>query len=336
MLTYRKVVFKEKGLVELQNGQLDENALPAGHVLMHNHYTLISTGTELACLAGLEGWFQMPAVPGYIGVGEVVKKAADVDCCEVGDVIYHFGGHSEYAVMPTTGCFMKVPEGIEEKYVPLIRAATIGLTAVRASSIEFGDHVAVTGQGLVGIMTAQLAHLQGARAIGIDRHEGRLALARACQVDQTINPSREDMAERIRTLTRGEMVDTFIEAIGNTEVLVDSLPCLAKNGEMVILGTPRTSYIAECSDIFLKVFLGENNIRFKGAHEWKDPYMPDPFVKHSIISNTQDVIDYMVAGRLVYQPLLTHVCRPEDCVDVYASLKTDKEHYMGVVFDWKK
>lgn len=336
MLQNRKVVFTSKGNVELQVESFDETKIPAGHVVLKNHYSLISTGTELACLNGYEGWFQMPAVPGYISVGEVVAKADDVSCCEIGDVIYNFGGHQEYAVMPTTGCFMKVPSEIEEKYVPLIRTATIAMAAIRTSDIVFGDYVAVTGQGLVGIMTAQLAHLQGARAIGIDHHDNRLKLAKQCQVDYTINSSDCDMKEEISRLTNGEMIDTFVEAIGNTKVLVEGTDCLAKNGEMIILGTPRTTYVTDCSPIFNKVFQGSSNIRFKGAHEWKDPYEPDEFVKHSIISNTKDVIDYMVNGRLVYKPLLTHVVRPEQCAEIYADMQVNKDKYMGVVFDWTK
>ena len=336
MLNYRKIVFIGSGRVELQKDKLDDSSIPAGHVLLRNHYSLISTGTELACLAGLEDWFKMPSVPGYISVGEIVKMAPNVEGYQIGDIIYNFGGHSELSIMPITGCFMKVPDGIEVKHVPFIRIVSMALTAIRASTIELGDYVAVTGQGMLGVMTAQLAHLQGARAIGVDFHESRLQIAQKCNVDFTINPDRENVLESVKEITRGKMLNTVVEAIGNTQVVVESLPLLAKNGEMILLGTPRTNYDIDASNILMKVFLGDYGIRLKGAHEWQYPYEHNAFKKHSIIRNTEIAIDYMRNGRIIYEPMLTHLCNPEDCSEAYHNLKTDKGTYFGVLFDWTK
>lgn len=336
MLKTRKVIFSEPGKVQMYTEDFDDSNIPAGHVLLKNHYSLISTGTELACLDGLEDWFTMPAVPGYVCVGEIVKKAEDITDYQVGDIIYNYGGHQEYNIMPVTGCFCKVPSAISEKYAPLIRMATIALAAVRAADIQLGDYVAVTGQGTIGIMAAQLAHLQGAVSIGIDRHDSRLSIAEECQVDYTINPKSTNTALKIQELTEGRMLNTLIEAIGNTQVIMDSMEYMAKNGEIVLLGTPRTQYVHNCADAFFKVFHSDYNLRFKGAHEWKDPYEPDSFVKHSIIRNTKVVMDYMAQDRIIYKPLLTHVVRPEECRDIYHALGNDKETYLGVVFDWTK
>lgn len=336
MIEYRKVVFVKPGVVEMQTDKLDETQVPAGQVLLKNRYSLISAGTELACLAGLEGWFQMPAVPGYISVAEIVALGDGVEGFKVGDVIYNYGPHSEYFFWPVAGCFMKIPEGIEEKYVPFVRLASIAAGAIRTSNIVFGDYVAVTGQGGVGIMAAQLAHIQGARAIGIDQKDGRLAIAKQCQVDYTVNSAKADLEAELKSITKGHMVDTWIEAIGNTRVAAEAAGYMAKNGEVILLGTPRTEYTANLSDVFMKVFLGDNGVRFKGAHEWKDPYEPDTFVKHSIIRNTEVAMDYMASGRLVYKPLLTHEFAPEDCSGVYQNLIENKDDYMGVLFNWTK
>lgn len=336
MLEYRKVVFTDVNKVELQKDTLDDQNVPAGHALLKNHYTLISTGTELACLAGYEGWFQMPAVPGYISVGEIVKLGEDTEGCAVGDVIYYFGGHSEYSIWPVKGgCFMRVPEEIEEKYVPLVRTATMAATAIRVSEIEWGDYVAVTGQGMMGIMAAQIAHLQGATAIGIDHHDSRLEIAKKCNVDYALNSAKCDVKEEITKITNGNMINCAIEAIGNTQVLIDNIDLLAKDGEAIILGTPRTTCNTDASPIFTKVFLGDFDVKFKGAHEWSIPYEKDTFVKHSIMRNTEIAFDFMKSGRLEYKSLLTHVVKPEECADIYAELKTNKDDYMGVVFDWR-
>lgn len=330
----RKVVFTAKGQIELQSVDFELPKLGENEVLIRNHYSLISSGTELACLNGLESsWFHMPAVPGYIGVGEVVAKGENVNDLREDEIVYHFGGHSEYLVLPSSNCF-SVPAEIEEKYVPFVRIATIALAAIRVSNITFGDYVAVTGQGLVGIMTAQLAHLQGAQAIGIDHHENRLDIAKQCQVDFVVNSAEKDMKQELERLTGGRMVNTFVEAIGNTKLLAEATQCMARNGEIVILGTPRTEYTTNCSDLFMKVFHSGSDIRFKGAHEWRDSFEEDRFARYSISGNTKTVMQYMANGRLLYKPLLTHVVRPEECAAIYTDLQADKNAYMGVVFDW--
>lgn len=331
----RKVIVPETGKVAFVTGEMQMPVLAPGSALIRNHYTLISTGTELACVNGYESsWFNPPAVLGYTSVGEIVALADDVTSFQVGDVVYHFGGHQEYQVMPVSGCFMKVPEGIEEKYVPLVRMATIAAGAIRTSDLEIGDFMAVTGQGMIGIMVAQLAHMQGAYSIGIDRHPSRLNVAKLCHADYVINPKEADVLTEIRKITNGQMLDTFVEAIGNTQISAQAVDYMARNGEIILLGTPRTKYEADLAPVFFRIFNSDYNIRFKGAHEWKDANEPDKFVKHSIVRNTEIMFRMMQDGRLVYKPLLTHTVKPEDCAEVYRELAVNKEDYLGVVFDW--
>jgi hypothetical protein len=58
----KKVVFVKPWEVELQKDIIDVDNIPSGHVLLKKLYSLISTGTELACLSGGASWFQFPAV----------------------------------------------------------------------------------------------------------------------------------------------------------------------------------------------------------------------------------------------------------------------------------
>lgn len=331
----RKVVVTKTGKVEFTVEDMKMPKLASGEALMKNHYSLISTGTELACINGFESsWFCPPAVPGYTSVGVIVALAENVEGFEVGDIVYYFGGHQEYTVMPTSGCFMKAPREIEEKYVPFVRMATIAAGAIRTSGIEFGDYMAVTGQGMIGIMVGQLAHMQGAYAIGIDRHDTRLEIAKQCHVDFVINPREADVKGKITEYTKGNMLNTFVEAIGNTKIVADAMDYMARDGEIIILGTPRTSYEGDMSPVFMNIFHSDHNIRLKGAHEWKDANEKDRFVKHSIVRNTEIIFRMMAEGRLVYKPLLTHLVNPRECEKVYRELAVNKEDYLGVVFDW--
>lgn len=228
-----KVVAVEPWKVELQVEDLDVGTLKPNELLVRKRFTLISAGTELACISGREFWFKLPGVPGYAAISEVVDKGAKVSGFEVGDLVFHHGKHSLYEVIslgpgrgPGAGgpLIVKTPEGIDPLRAIFARMATVAMTAIRVSHIELGDWVAVTGLGVVGNLAAQLAALQGARVVGIEISEGRLTRARACGIEQVVSPAKVDVVEHVKALTDGIDVSTLIEASGASQVLLESLP----------------------------------------------------------------------------------------------------------------
>lgn len=335
MISFRKILFNENNTATLERDVLDDSSLGENSVLLRNCYSLISTGTELARLAGTEWYFKLPKVPGYCCVGEIVRKGSSVERFEVGDRIYCFGSHQEYQVVNLTGAVaLKIPDGFNLMYAPFIRIFTIAFTAIRVSGIQIGDFAAVIGQGLIGCAAAQLAKLQGASVIGIDPFEKRLGIARSCGVDYVINPSSENAKDAIAEITRGGGVNTLIEAAGNPRALLGLLDSVARGGEVILLGSPRGTCPEDITPLLNSCHLADRDITFKGAHEWKYPILRDKFVKHSMERNSDIVLQYLQDGRLSAGQLLSHVCRPEDAGLVYDGLKNDRNAYMGVIFDW--
>jgi len=335
MLEYRKVVFVKPWVVEMQKDKIDDENIPQGHVLLKKLYSLISTGTELACLSGQESWFPLPGVMGYCCIGEIVNKASDVSDYNIGDKIFCYGSHTEYEILPTSGIFIKVPDGVEDKYVPLVRMATIAATAIRTSNIEFGDYVLVTGQGLVGNMAAQLARIQGGIVIATDVCQKRLDISKKCGIDYVLNSKECDLSEEIKKITSGKMVSTCIEATGIPSVMASSLNLIAQNGEIILLGTPRAEYNTNLTDILSYCHLAAHNITFKGAHEWIYPVNEDEFVKHSLERNSKVMLEFFKNGRICLDGLITEVVKPEKCAEAYDNLRNNKDDYMGIVFDWQ-
>jgi 2-desacetyl-2-hydroxyethyl bacteriochlorophyllide A dehydrogenase len=336
MLQNKKIVFDKVWEVSLHTEDLDDNNIPEGFVLLKKIYSIISTGTELACLSGNENWFKMPSVPGYACVGEVVKCGAKVDSFKAGDKILCYGNHSLYEVMPVKGIFMLVPPGVDLKWVPFVRMTTIAATAVRTSAIEFGDYVAVCGQGLVGNMAMQLASLQGAQVIAVDVADNRLEAAKKCGAALTINSAKLDAAEEIKKFTKGKGVSTLIDATGIPALDVKNVEWVAQNGEMIFLGSPRGVYETNITPFLNHVHLAPFNVTLKGAHEWKFPINKNPFVKHSLERNSELVFDFIARKKIVLEPLLSETASPSDCSVVYANLRDKKDLYMGILFDWSK
>lgn len=330
----KQIVFTQPWTVEVVEESYAQPVLTGNQVLVKKKYTLISPGTELACLSGNEGWFLMPSVPGYAAVSEVVEIGPEVSRYKSGDLVFHFGKHSLYEVTKAEGVFLKVPEGLELKWVPFVRMATVAMTSLRTSSIELGDRVLVTGLGLIGNMAAQLAGLQGASVIGTDLSPERLEIARRCGIDHPI-AGGANLKQMVTELTGGSGVSTLIEATGVPQVALDSVSMVGTYGEMILLGSPRGDYQSNVTELLNAVHLnGRGCVTLKGAHEWRYPVEPNAFVKHSFVRNSEIIFRLLHNNKLQIEPLISHVVRPEEASTAYEGLRNNKDKYSGVLFDW--
>ena len=333
-----RVIFSAPNRIEVQSAM--EALAPLGEhdLLIQTHYSLISAGTELACLSGVEAWFPFPGTPGYASVGEVVDVGGQVTDFALGDIVYSMGGHQQYQRLdssnPRALC-VKVPAGMNLAQAVFTRMVCVAFTALRVSTIELGDYVAVTGLGLVGNFAAQLAGLQGGRVIGLDLSGRRVELARACGVAHALVLNPATLEEDAAAITGGAGVTTLIEATGNPRALPPALPLVGRYGEVILLGTPRGAYESDLTEVLRHVHLdGLGNVTFKGAHEWRYPVPRDAFVKHSIRRNAELTLELIRAGELQVAPLHSHTLKPEQAEQAYNGLKHQKDEYIGVVFDW--
>lgn len=337
MISYRKVVITAPEVVELQTAELDETALKPNELLIKKYYSLISAGTETACRSGKELWFKLPGVPGYSGVGEVVAAGKQAKRFQIGDIVYYKGKHCEYEVVSEDDLVIKIPDGTPLEYVPFVRMAAISSSAIRASNIEFGDDVAVIGQGLIGLTAMMEAKMQGARVIAVDPSEKRLAIAKQCGADETLNPNTVNVKEVIEQLTEKRMVTTLIDATGSSKVVCENIGNIAWGGELILLGSPRKPYEANVTELLQHIHQFRFNVEVKGAHEMRYPLMGgNKFVKHSTERTSRILIEKLRDGSFPVKPLLTQKVRPEDAAEVYARIAAGDEEYLGVIFDWTK
>lgn len=331
----RKIVFTAPQTVEVQQEEVSTDGLGRDELLIESLYSVVSAGTELACLAGREAWFSLPRVPGYATVGRVAALGGAVTGLREGEVVLHYGGHQSYNRRKQGDFLLPVPEGIDGAVAAMTRLATVAFTSIRVSDIEAGDFVAVAGLGAVGNLAAQLAQIQGGRVIGVDVSAGRIALARKCGIEQTVNAAQEDAAARIEELTGGEGVAAVIDATGNPRAIAGEMEWVGKRGELILLGTPRGEAQGDLTALLQGVHLWPHGcVTLKGAHEWRYPVLHDPNVKHSLERNSRVAWWLQQTGRLRMRELITHHVSPDDAPAVYAGLRTRKDEYVGVVFDW--
>ena len=294
----RKIVFEAPYQVALHE---EDAALKpaAGELLVETQYSLISTGTELACLSGGEDWFQMPATPGYCCVSRVLEAGAGMEEYRPGDLVFHYGMHTRYQLTSPNpwNLIARVPEGVDLRLIPMVRMATIAFTSIRVSDIQLGDLVVVSGLGLVGIMAAQLAKLSGATVIGIDPAPHRRALAEQVGVDRAVAPDgAEEAVKRAGTAALARTRSSRRRAF--PACAESCLKLVGYHGEMILLGTPRGGYEAKLANVLRWVHLDELGcVTLKGAHEWRLPLQRDRFTKHSIERNTHICFDLIAKGQ---------------------------------------
>lgn len=332
----RKIVFEAPYQVALH--QEEESLKPAaGELLVETQVSLISTGTELACLSGGEDWFKMPATPGYCCVSKVLEAGEGMEDYHPGDLVFHYGMHARYQLTSPNpwNLIAKVPEGADVRLIPMVRMATIAFTSIRVSDIQLGDVVVVSGLGLVGIMAAQLAKLSGATVIGIDPAPSRRALAEKVGVDLAVAPDGAE--EAVKRLGGGFGANTVIEATGIPACAESCLKLVGYHGEMILLGTPRGDYEAKLANVLRCVHLDELGcVTLKGAHEWRLPLQRDRFAKHSIERNTHICFDLIAKGKLHVGELISREITPEEAPAVYLELNRDRNACLGVIINWKE
>ena len=335
-LQSQAVVFVVPNEVMFTHWTVEKSRLGSEEVLLQTEASVVSPGTELAVLGGGEAWAPLPQVPGYGSVGRVLVVGSNVRGIRVGDRVFTHGRHAAQSY--SANIIVPVPAGLSSLDAVFARIGQIAMTALRISEARLGDFVAVLGLGSIGNMAAQLFALSGCEVIGIDPSAGRAARAGACGVHHTLSPE-DNLVERVRQITGGRMCRTVVDATGAAAV-IETAPALAGSlGEVILLGSPRGAHRSDLTGFLNQVHLWKNGcITIKGAHEWRLPVREDPTgrVLVSMEGNVKSLLQLLAEGRLNIEPLKSHVVSPTKAAEIYAGLTSDKEHHLGVVFDWSR
>lgn len=326
----RRVIIPSEGIAKCEafefKGIENDN-----QISVETHYSVISAGTELAILRGTESWAKMPFVPGYGSVGTVLETGKNVKDIKVGQKVFCYGPHASHAVI--SDLIFPIPNGLDLQYLPLLRMAAVSITAPRVSSAEFGDLVAVVGMGLVGNIAAQIFQAMGCRVIAIDTMKERLEKIASLGVKYVLQPS-DNIKNDIEQLC-GELPVTVVDATGIPKVIEQCLSFVAKNGELILLGTPRGEYQTDLQKFLTPFHLARTNVRLKGAHEWVFPRQQTS-EKHSIPSNVASLIRAIEDGKIKLEELVSHTISPEEIQSAYNGIKNNPSEYLGVIIDWGK
>ncbi len=346
-----------KGFKYIVVAEVPDPVLRPQHVLIRPHYSLISSGTEMASIH-TEGvvkevaenpshltkvWDVMKvagpsrtiaetlakfgeyAPLGYSGAGIVVEKDPAIRELEIGDRVAYGGettGHCE-TVIAGRNLAVKLPETVPFQAACFTTLGSIAANAVRIAGIGFGDTVAVVGLGLVGQLVAQLARVQGGVVAGLDLKPERVELAKQLGADFGIEG--EGAAAQVAAVTDGRGADVVIVAAAakSAAPVQLALDICRERGRIVIVGAVEVAvpweaaYRKEVSILMSRAY-GPGS--YDAEYEQQGRDYPLAYVRWTEQRNMQEFVRLLEAGRVDVAKLVTHEFRLKDAAQAYGTL----------------
>ena len=87
------------------------------------------------------------------------------------------GALAEYISIPANLVY-KLPDELSYDEGVLVEPLSIAVYAVRKVGMKVGDHIAVVGQGPIGLFVDFVAKASGGTVYGFDKHDNRIAYAK--------------------------------------------------------------------------------------------------------------------------------------------------------------
>lgn len=255
-------------------------ALQKGQVLVRNHFSLISPGTEGRTVRdarlglvpkalarkdevkkviqsvrtlGLKETYRLvmnkldaPSSLGYSCSGEVISVAPDVQHLRIGDRVACAGStavHAEVVAIPALLC-APVPQAVSMDDAAFTTLGAIALQGIRQSGLNMGEHAVVIGLGLIGQLTLELLKAGGIRATGIDTRKEAVDFARENGHTQCYLRNEPRLESIIKHQTNGHGTDgVIITASTSSTDPVDLAGVLSrKKGKVIIVGSVPTGF----------------------------------------------------------------------------------------------
>lgn len=337
-------VITGKGEVKAVEQEMPE--LLDNEVMIKVHASLISPGTEMMAVKGFR------ATPdetkedfafGYANAGEIIEVKGDCKDLKVGMRVAAMGGgkaqHANYANVPVN-LVVPIPDEVTYEQASYACLAATSLQGVRRTIPQLGEYGAVLGAGIVGNLAAQLYKLSGSRVIVWEGLDNRIAMAKACGIQNFANFKTQDTVEVTKEFAAPYGLDFAMLAFGGnaTQAWESVKSCMKVSADGHAMG--RVILIGGCKvEIGGGAYSGNLDIMASSrtgagyhdnAYEFGKDY-PDAFVQFTTQRNLREIVRLIAEKRLLVDPMTTHRM-PLDEVGTAADLLVNEpEKAMGII-----
>lgn len=221
-------------------------------------------GTDLHAFEGTQPYFEYPRILGHelaaiihethatsgFAKGEAVTiipyfhcgkciacTHGKPNCCVNMKVcgVHVDGGMRTYLSVPNHSLIKS--EGLSFDELALIEPLAIGAHSIRRAGVQQDEFVLVMGAGPIGLGIMEFAGIAGAHVIAADINAQRLSFCKdKLKVEHAINVLSENVTERLKEITGGDMPVVVIDATGNLKAINAAFQYLAHGGRYVLVG----------------------------------------------------------------------------------------------------
>ena len=319
-----------------------------GEILIKNHYSVVSTGTEIATIEssnksvadklqdssniqkGLElfekegvraVWNAVfpknisPIQLGYSSSGKVIEVGRDVKNFHVGDMVVSNGNHAEYVVVNQKLC-SRIPEETSPKDAAYTVLGSIALHGLRLSETSLGSRIVVVGLGIVGQLVCRLAEAQGSEVFGIDPDVVRR------KDNKNFFPSIDD-------LPVDEVDSIIITAASNSNEPIEAATKIARNKSKIVvvgdipLNISRNEFYYKELELVVSKSYGPG--RYDKQYEVLGNDYPIEYVRWTENRNFEAFLKLLSQGQISIQGLITNEIDFEESPEVYNSFNSEEK-----------
>ncbi|MGY6568798.1 MAG: NADPH:quinone oxidoreductase family protein [Salinarimonas sp.] len=245
----------------------------------------------------IEGKYQtrpeLPFSPGAEFCGVIEALGEGVSGWRIGERVAGYSGYNaaREAVIASADRIVRVPEGLSDEQAAALQI-TYGTTIhalIDRAQLREGETLAVLGAaGGTGVAAIEIGKALGARVIACASTPEKLAFARQCGADETIDYTRENLRDRLKELTGGAGVDVLYDPVGG-DLAEPAVRAMGWGGRYLVIGFAA----GEIPRIPLNLLLLKGcDLRgvFWGAFCKRDP--------QANAAHLAQLMDWAVAGRI--------------------------------------
>ena len=339
----RQAILVQPKQIEFREIAAPTAAELSAHQVLINVKRIGICGSEIHSYHGLHPATNYPVVQGHEYSGIVTACGKDVTVCRPGDKVtarpqlvcgecnpckrgqYNVCEHLRVQAFQADGAaqdffvvdddrVVKLPETMSLDYGAMIEPAAVGAHASGRTDVK-GKNVVVSGAGAIGNLVAQFCKERGAKNVLItDVSDLRLAVARECGIEHTLNVSKRSLKEAAAELFGEEGFQVGFEVAGVESSIRSLMATIEKGSDIVVVAV-------FAKDPALSMFhLGEHELRLIGSMMYR----------HEDYLTAIDSID---RGAINLQPLVTNHFPFEQYNEAYQFIDAHRETSMKVIVD---
>ena len=346
----------------------------AGEALVHTAVSLVSVGTERMVVgfgsksllgkirsrpdlvrqvfdkARREGPFtaleaafnrlDQPMTLGYSSAGTITAVGEGFQDFKVGQRVACAGGnyavHAEYAAVPRN-LMAALPERVDFESAAFTTLGAIAMHGFRLAEAQIGEHIAVIGLGLLGLLSVGIAKAAGCTVLGIDLDPVRVSLAEKMGAEAVLRSQAEEAA---LNFSRGRGCDAILICADTPSAdPVELAGILARDRARVVaigavsLHLPRKIYYEKEISFINSRSYGPG--RYDPSYEAGGHDYPIGYVRWTEGRNLEAFLDLLDSGRIDVHPLITHRFPIDRAPDAYELITGKlKEPFLGVLLTY--